>query len=84
MKLILLNTNRYDDNSYVRVLYSLITRSVLNESRLNNDIAVENILDYDINYINSIRYDCEKFQPPFICENDTDKDVKMDALYNSE
>ena len=56
MKMILQNTNKFDESSYNRVLYSLITRTVLTESRLNNDIMIDNIFHYDLDYINSIKY----------------------------
>lgn len=48
MKLILDNVNIYDKSSYERALYSLINRSVLNKSRINNDIGVENVLNIDL------------------------------------
>ena len=56
MKLILMNTSKFDENSYLRALYSLISRSVLTESRLNNDIMVDNIINCDLDYINKVRY----------------------------
>ena len=54
--LILSNVNKFSDESYEKALYTLVSRSVLSESRLNNDIGVENILIDDISSINSIKY----------------------------
>lgn len=56
MKMILQNTNMYNEESFKRVIYSLVTRSVLNESRLNNDISIEDLNTYDIDYIDNIKY----------------------------
>lgn len=42
-----------DDDRYRAALYELCTRSVLSESRLNNIIGVENILDKDIEDLDS-------------------------------
>lgn len=56
MRLIIGNTSIYDKNSYEKVLYSLVTRSVLTESRLNNDIGIDNFTRYDMDYINNIKY----------------------------
>ena len=39
-----------------KALYELCTRSVLTESRINNIIGAENVLDYDINELNRIKY----------------------------
>lgn len=39
-----------------KALYELCTRSVLTESRINNIIGAENVLDYDINELNKIKY----------------------------
>lgn len=54
--LILSNINKFSDESYERALYTLASRSVLSESRLNNDIGVENILMGDIFSINNTKY----------------------------
>lgn len=63
MKMILQNTSKFDDNSYDKVLYSLINRSVLTESRLNNDIGVEDLNNYDMQFIDNIAYqDCVETQ----------------------
>lgn len=57
MKLILNNARyQYDSTSYERVLYSLINRTILNESRLNNAIGIENIMNIGINEIDSVPY----------------------------
>lgn len=57
MKMILENVRyKYDDTSYLRALYSLVSRSVLTESRINNDIGLDSIFDYSINFINNIKY----------------------------
>ena len=46
MKMLITNIqNRYSETSYEKALYSLISRSVLTESRLNNDIGI----DYSLN-----------------------------------
>lgn len=45
MKMILSNIRYiYSKESYEKALYSLVVRSTLNESRINNDIGIENIL----------------------------------------
>lgn len=50
MKMILSNIEyKYSKGSYERALYSLVVRSTLNESRLDNDIGISSIL-YDMGY----------------------------------
>lgn len=39
-----------------KALYELCTRSVLTESRINNIIGAENVLDYGMNELNKIKY----------------------------
>lgn len=56
MKLILSNVKRYDENSYIRALYSLVSRSVLNDNRINNDIGISNMFTLGLDYIDSIEY----------------------------
>ena len=52
MKILLGNVKlRYDDNENERVLYTLIHRSILNTSRLRNNIGLEDVLNIDINRI---------------------------------
>lgn len=61
MKMMLSNIKyRYEPTSYERALYSLVNRSVLNESRLENDIGIANILKVDINYLNEIKFEESK------------------------
>ena len=52
--------NRYSDESYEKALYALASRTVLNESRLNNDIGIENILGETIRELNDVRYTCDE------------------------
>lgn len=56
LKLILENTNKFNDESYEKALYSAVARSSLTPSRINNDIGIENILSKDLEYINNIVY----------------------------
>lgn len=39
-----------------RALYDMVTRSVISESRVNNILGIENILDNPINKLNKIKY----------------------------
>ncbi|MBR1455426.1 MAG: hypothetical protein IJ593_12415 [Lachnospiraceae bacterium] len=56
MKMILANSNIMDDKSFERVIYSLTARTRLTESRLNNDIGINNIMYSDIDYLNGLAY----------------------------
>ena len=57
MKMILSQASaRKGKESYERALYSLINRSVLTESRLNNDIGIENVMNIDITNLDKIAY----------------------------
>lgn len=56
MYLILSNVSKFNENSYTKVLYTLIFRSVLNKPRLDNDIGVESLLSYDLNFLNKVPY----------------------------
>ena len=60
MRLILNNTSTWDKSSYERVLYSLINRSVLTESRLNNDIGIDNIMRVTIKDLDTVRFSDKK------------------------
>ena len=60
MRLILNNTSTWDKSSYERVLYSLINRSVLTESRLNNDIGIDNIMRITIKDLDTVRFSDKK------------------------
>lgn len=51
---------KYEPASYERALYSLINRKVLNASRLNNDIGIENIVDKSVSgLLDSVPYNEE-------------------------
>lgn len=56
MRMILMNVSKFSETSYNKALYSLVARTQLTESRLNNDILIENMNSYDLKYINSIQY----------------------------
>lgn len=57
MKMMLANIKyKYETASYERALYSLVNRTVLNKSRLNNDIGIENILGIELENLNKQRY----------------------------
>ena len=57
MRLLLNNIKyRYKPTSYERALYSLTARSVLNVSRLDNDIGIDNILRIGVNELNKIPF----------------------------
>ena len=56
LRLILQNTNKYSEYSYARALYSAVTRSVNTESRINNNIGVDNILYKDMDILDAIAY----------------------------
>lgn len=56
MKLILLNVKGYSEEQYETALYSLASRRSLSELRINNDIGIENSLNADLRYIDSIQY----------------------------
>ena len=60
MKMILSNADKFSDESYERVLYSLINRSVLTESRLNNDIGIDNISTITLKNLDSIVFEEDK------------------------
>ena len=60
MRLILNNTSTWDKSSYERVLYSWINRSVLTESRLNNDIGIDNIMRVTIKDLDTVRFSDKK------------------------
>lgn len=55
--LILSNVRDYNKSSYEKVLYTLVNRSVISSSRLNNDIGIDNILTSDIKLLDTIRYE---------------------------
>ena len=58
MKMILSTASfKRGQESYEKALYSLINRSVLTESRLNNDIGIENIMTVDLDRLDKIKYD---------------------------
>ena len=57
MKMILSNASKMSDTSYEKVLYSIVNRSVLTESRLNNDIGLHNIETISIDNLDSIHYE---------------------------
>lgn len=56
LKLILENVSKYDELSYEKAVYAAVTRSVLTESRLNNDIGISNVMETDIDYLDGITY----------------------------
>lgn len=55
--LILSNVRDYNRSSYEKVLYTLVSRSIISSSRLNNDIGIDNILTSDIKLLDTIRYE---------------------------
>lgn len=70
MKMMLTNIqNKYSETSYEKALYSLISRTVLTNSRLNNDIGI----DFSINA--SVR---ELDEQPYIIENLLNNKNKQD------
>lgn len=57
MKMILNNVgSKHDEESYAKVIYSLVHRTAFDEHRLKNDIGIENVLDNDLKYINSVKF----------------------------
>lgn len=56
MKMILGNVSKMSDSSYEKALYSLINRSVLTESRINNDIGISNIATINIDNLDRIAF----------------------------
>ncbi len=61
MKLMINNIgNMYSETSYERALHALVNRSVLTESRLNNDIGIENIYYLSVNELDKQRYTDDK------------------------
>lgn len=48
---------RFEDTSYEIALFSMLSRSVLNESRVNNDIGIEDCLGIDMDYLDNINYE---------------------------
>lgn len=57
MKMLLSNIFRgAKDEDYERVLHTIITRTTLTESRINNDIGIENILSIGIDELDDIHY----------------------------
>lgn len=56
MRLILKRANLRSDESCEKALYSLTVRTVLNESRLDNAIGVDNILDRGLDRLNTVDY----------------------------
>ena len=56
MWMLLKNVNRFDDSSYNKALYSLVSRSVLTESRIENDVGRSNILKEQLNWLDNIPY----------------------------
>lgn len=57
MRLILNNvTNRYNSESYEKVLYSLVNRSNLGNIRLNNDIGLEESINLEVDRVNEVVY----------------------------
>ena len=56
MRLILQNVNKFNEESYNKALYSLVTRSVLTESRINNNIGIDDLMYYDLNFIDAVPY----------------------------
>ena len=56
IKMMLKNVDLYNEMSYTKALYSMIVRSALNASRLDNDIGVENIILGDLNILDDIPY----------------------------
>lgn len=55
---LLLNSvsNRDSEISSERVLYTIVHRTVFSQSRLNNDLGIENIIEDSLNKINKIKY----------------------------
>lgn len=66
MKLILMNTNKFDKNTYTKVLYALVTRTVLFDSRLVNDLGIsstkDNLMFKELNDLDGLYYDESLFQ----------------------
>lgn len=61
MKMILSKPSKMSGNAeYERALYSLISRSVLTESRLNNDIGLDYSLNIDLKELDKIPYNLDK------------------------
>ena len=56
IKMMLKNVDLYNEMSYTKALYSMIVRSALNSSRLDNDIGVENVILGDLNILDDIPY----------------------------
>lgn len=56
IKMMLKNVDLYNEMSYTKALYSMIVRSALNASRLDNDIGVENVILGDLNILDNIPY----------------------------
>ena len=60
MRLILNNTSfKFSDTANEKVLYTLVHRSILNNSRLNNDLGIESIMSMELDYLNGIMFDAE-------------------------
>ena len=60
MRLILNNTSfKFSVTANEKVLYSLVHRSILNNSRLSNDLGINSTMNLELEYLNGLRYDAE-------------------------